>query len=395
MKRILGILLPALLIATVACFSPLTAFAENDEKTYPLTGTTGECTWTIDSSGTLTISGNGAMENSMIHPWFYDESGVKIKRAVIEHGVTNIGAWAFADCGELESVTIPDTVTSVGESVFIFCVKLSSVTVDVNNPVFDSRDNCNAVIETNTNTLVAGVNATVIPGSVEAIGQTAFADCYNLKSITIPDSVKEIKTAAFFDSIHLESVTLPDSLTSIERLAFFGCESLKRIKIPDSVTYISENTFHENTTICGTKDSYAIKYAKENKLKWEICSKCPACGKLLFETDKLPVPGYDPTYTRDGLTDGVKCALCGEWLIEQQVIPKLKGEASMGDANGDGVVDIFDATLIQKYAVDKIAFNDEQKEVADVNNDGIVDIFDATDIQKFSVDKITEFKKKA
>ena len=66
-----------------------------------------------------------------------------------------------------------------------------------------------------------------------------------------------------------------------------------------------------------------------------------------------------------------------------------------GDVNNDGVVDILDATLIQKFAVDKATLTDEQKEVADVNGDGVVDILDSTDIQKYTVDKITEFKKKA
>ena len=67
----------------------------------------------------------------------------------------------------------------------------------------------------------------------------------------------------------------------------------------------------------------------------------------------------------------------------------------IGDANLDGVVDIFDATLIQKYAVDKAELTDGQKAVADVNDDGVVDVLDASDIQKFAVEKITEFKKKA
>jgi hypothetical protein len=66
----------------------------------------------------------------------------------------------------------------------------------------------------------------------------------------------------------------------------------------------------------------------------------------------------------------------------------------IGDANGDGIVDILDATLIQKYTVDKASLTDEQKYVADVNDDGVVDILDATDIQKYSVDKLTELKKK-
>lgn len=74
--------------------------------------------------------------------------------------------------------------------------------------------------------------------------------------------------------------------------------------------------------------------------------------------------------------------------------PDPVDERIIGDANGDGIVDILDATLIQKYTVDKASLTDEQKYVADVNDDGVVDILDAKDIQKYSVDKLTEFKKK-
>jgi hypothetical protein len=130
-------------------------------------------------------------------------------------------------------------------------------------------------------------------------------------------------------------------------------------------------------------------------------SHCSACGEVFVEQTEIPALGHSyviisgtpATHFVEGLTEGVKCTRCGEWLIEQQVIPKLEGDVLIGDVNFDGIVDIFDATLIQKYAVDKITLTDEQKEVADVNDDGIVDVFDATDIQKFAVEKITEFKK--
>ena len=76
-----------------------------------------------------------------------------------------------------------------------------------------------------------------------------------------------------------------------------------------------------------------------------------------------------------------------------QPVPEKKG--IIGDANGDGVVDILDAIMIQKATVEKVTLTDEQIEVSDVNDDGVVDILDAADVQKFTVDKITEFKKKA
>lgn len=82
-------------------------------------------------------------------------------------------------------------------------------------------------------------------------------------------------------------------------------------------------------------------------------------------------------------------------LSNDKVQPAPEKKGIIGDANGDGVVDILDAIMIQKATVEKVTLTDEQIEVSDVNDDGVVDILDAADVQKFTVDKITEFKKKA
>ncbi len=129
---------------------------------------------------------------------------------------------------------------------------------------------------------------------------------------------------------------------------------------------------------------------------------CAVCKEILSGNVEIPALGHDivikpgrpATYTETGLTEGKFCNRCKKWIEIQQVIPKLVPPYLVGDVNLDGSVDVLDAIMIQKYAVDKAKLSDIQLEVGDVNNDGNVDVLDATDIQKYSVEKIKEFKKK-
>ena len=116
---------------------------------------------------------------------------------IIPDSVTSIGDNAFAWCTGLTSVTIPNSVTSIGDEAFSGCSGLTSLKVEDGNPKYDSRNNCNAIIESSTNTLIAGCKTTTIPSSVTSIGEKAFAHCTDLTSITIPNSVTSIGNGAF------------------------------------------------------------------------------------------------------------------------------------------------------------------------------------------------------
>ena len=161
----------------------------------------------------------------------------------IPNSVTSIGVIAFEYCSGLTSITIPNSVTSIGEGAFFSCSGLTSIIVDKNNPKYDSRDNCNAIIETKTNELIAGCKNTVIPGNVTSIGDWAFLSCSGLTSVTIPNSVKSIGTCAFDDCSGLTSITIGNSVTSIGNCAFDDCSGLTSIKIPNSVTSIGRSAF--------------------------------------------------------------------------------------------------------------------------------------------------------
>ena len=125
----------------------------------------------------------------------------------IPNSVTSIGGSAFYGCSGLTSVTIPNSVTSIrggafgGGAAFGSCSGLTSIKVESGNSVYDSRENCNAIIETATNTLITGCKNTIIPNSITKIGYQAFEHCSGLTSVTIPNSVTSIGGSAFYDCI--------------------------------------------------------------------------------------------------------------------------------------------------------------------------------------------------
>ena len=177
-----------------------------------------------------------------------------------------IGSEAFYDCSSLTSVTIPKSVTSIGDNVFLGCSELSSIIVEEGNTTYDSRDNCNAIIETNSNTLMVGCKTTVIPNTVMCIGSYAFRYCSGLTSVVIPNAVTCIEYGAFQNCTGLTDIIIPNSVTSIGHSAFVGTEWWNNqsdglvyldcylldckgnnpkgeIKIKDGTKIIADNTF--------------------------------------------------------------------------------------------------------------------------------------------------------
>ena len=150
--------------------------------------------------------------------------------------MTYIGSEAFLGCTSLKSIIIPKSVTNIEGCAFICCTSLKSIVVAEDNPRYDSRNNCNAIIETATNTLVCGCSTTIIPESVTKIEDNAFNICSSLESITIPESVEEIGECAFYSCVSLKSITLPESVTEIDESAFDDCSALTAIYVPAEKT---------------------------------------------------------------------------------------------------------------------------------------------------------------
>ncbi len=134
-------------------------------------------------------------------------------------------------------------MTAIGKNLFENCNELASIVIESGNPRYDSRNNCNAIIETIYNELIVGCKNTIIPNSVTDIDVWAFAGCSGLTSIVIPNSVTDIWDNAFAGCTGLTSIVFPNSVTDIWDNAFAGCTGLTSIVFPNSVTDICESAF--------------------------------------------------------------------------------------------------------------------------------------------------------
>ncbi len=196
---------------------------------------------------TVTYNGKTYSVTSIGGLAFYGCTG--LTSISIPNSVTSIGDHAFYGCTGLTSVEIPNNVTSIGSSAFEKCTGLTSIVVNSGNIKFDSRNGCNAIIETASNTLIAGCKNTIIPNSVTSIGSSAFEYCSGLTSIEIPYSVTSIGSSAFRDCYGLTSIVIGNSVTSIGSSAFRDCYGLTSIVIGNSVTSIGEAAFRDCSSL--------------------------------------------------------------------------------------------------------------------------------------------------
>ena len=184
----------------------------------------------------------------------------------IPNSVTSIGHSTFESCRALTSIEIPNSVTSIGTNSFKSCRGLEQIVVASDNVYYDSRENCNAIINTSTNALITGCKNTVIPNSVTSISSYAFYNCTGLTSVEIPNSVTSIGDYAFGGCTGLTSVELPNSVTSIGSSAFFYCISLTSIAsfadTPPTLGGYKDKVFYNvNKSIpmyvpCGASEAY-------------------------------------------------------------------------------------------------------------------------------------------
>ncbi len=193
---------------------------------------------------------------------------------LLPENVTTIEKWAFQDCNSLTSISIPKSASTIGEGILIGCYKLNSIIVDSDNTHYDSRNNCNAIIETNNNTIISGCKTTTIPFGMEHIGDYAFCGIFHkieeIPSIIIPNTIVSIGSNAFANSRAIRSIVIPAKVESIGENAFYGCESLSSVTVghqtpatinsdcffyaPKNILYVPKGSKAAYETATGWKD---------------------------------------------------------------------------------------------------------------------------------------------
>ena len=231
----------------------------------------GKCgdsaSWKLDAEGTLTISGTGATydffdDYNCTAPWYDAELRLRIKKVVVEKGITYVGTWAFYDCSEMTSVSLPTTLETMGASVFMDCTSLTSVT---------------------------------IPAGVTFISGDFFRGCTSLKSVTLPDSLRETGGCTFMYCTSLTSVRLPATLLSISWQMFKDCKSLTSLTIPRSVVDVKQDAFSgctalKNVTYTGTTaDWKALTIYSGNEALTRANVRCTGSTVLTAPTLTLSV----------------------------------------------------------------------------------------------------------
>lgn len=526
MKRVSKAL--SLLIIWILMFNMLfvntdTALAEDTVR-----GTCGETiSWILGGNGTLLIEGTGKLsypsegDKNSWYPYIDKIKKVIIKEGITEisysvfemcynltsvelpEGMTSIGNMAFYECYNLSDINFPESMTSLGDEAFYSCSslsnlqipakltnigkytfngcsKLDSIEVAKENSVYDSRDNCNAIIETKSNKLIAGCKNTKIPASVTSIATYAISFCDELSSIQIPASVINIEESAFYKCSGIMSIEvakenpvydsreycnaiiktasnelilgcnntkIPSGITSIKDYALFNCKNLSSIEIPTSVSNIGEYAFkgcnglnsiivskdnpvydsrndcnaiiktRDNTLIVGCSNTKIPTSVTEigdsafyncNKLEHiEIPSSVNSIGKYVFyycsgliditnhskASISLSQVKDDYSLVLLGIYNDSK--LKGKWVLKgtsTEVTNIANGQTAMwksnetstnvkyGDVNADGDINIGDAVFLKKYLANMNVTID--KKASDVNLDGDINVSDVILILK-------------
>ena len=348
------------------------------------------------------------ISNSALYIGYYAfQKCSSLKSVDIPNSVVSILNFAFSDCGSLTSVTIGSGVNYFGYAPFSGCSSLTSLKV-FQNAKYDSRDNCNAIIETATNQLRIGCKNTVIPNSVTSIDGIAFYRCYGMTSITIPNSVTSIGASAFFQCYDLTSVTLGSGVTEIGGQAFQECRELKDFYCyAEEVPTTGNNVFYcafveDNATLYLPKANMEAYMAvapwstfknieEEGKVKLSETKATLEKGKTLTLTPTVTMPDKSVTWkssktsvatvSSDGVVTGVKAGTATITCTSAATGAKATCKVTVGYVKLDQTEAVLEKTktltltptVYPSALTDKsVTWASSDKKVATVSNDGVV-----------------------
>ena len=206
--------------------------------------------------------------------------------STIPDGIRKISDYAFGGLSGVTQIVLPKSVSSISPLAFAGCHSLSRITVDKHNVRYDSRENCNAVIETSTQQLVIGCGATNIPSSIRSIGPSAFAMTSLPVTLILPAGITEIGVFAFEQCSGLCNILLPSTLKTLGQGAFAGCKELRSVYIPsNTIQTISRWTFMD----CINLEQIHIPSGCEN-VDASAFSGCTKLKRLTYESPDTHVP---------------------------------------------------------------------------------------------------------
>lgn len=234
----------------------------------------------------------------------------KLLSITIPSSTETIGEYAFWNCQKISNLIIPKGVKFIGKKVFARCSGLLSISVEEGNNNYNSRNNCNAIIETSSDILITGCRNTIIPDGVVAIGDGAFEHCYELYYLEMPKSVVSLGEDAFFNCAFLASLdisniveigpgcfnsctqldfgSLPEGLTVISEQSFSAIYTLETVTIPPKVKEIKKWAFWSNKYL-------STVYIPENveKLEMGVFAECKSLKDLYCYGKQLPNAAID------------------------------------------------------------------------------------------------------
>ena len=242
------------------------------DKLNPIFDSRNNCNCIIKTKENKLISGckNSKIPDSITTIGDNCFKGNRISNVNLPLSIIKIENYAFYS-NNLTSIYVPKNVKSIGKEILNYCLELDSIQIDKDNKYYDSRNNCNCIIQTKTNNLIQGCKSSFIPDGVKIVSKRAFNIC-SITNVDIPDSVEEIENEAFRGCEELISVKLSSSMKIIKKEVFSCCENLKSIYINDNIERIEKDAF----TYCVNLNDI---YIGKNVHKF-ICNPFRGCSKL-------------------------------------------------------------------------------------------------------------------